>query len=95
MTGTQRDVLLRLQRWRTRLERSSTTDRETCQRRITVSRAAAEIERLRARVEELEAERARLEAVVTSPARGGSHDECVAARGKWGLERYRNHQSPP
>jgi phage host-nuclease inhibitor protein Gam len=66
---TELDVLLRLRRWRTRLERSGAPTREALARRVTVARSISEIEMLRREVERLEAERAQLPAVVASPLR--------------------------
>lgn len=69
MTGAAPDVLLRFRRWHARLARLAAPDRESVQRLATVSRCIDEITRLRRRVEELEGERAKLEAMATSPRR--------------------------
>jgi transposase-like protein len=47
MSGVQHDVLLRLQRWRQRLEHNHSTDREAAARLTTVARAIDEIATLR------------------------------------------------
>jgi hypothetical protein len=64
------DILLRLQRWRTRLERNGADDREARARRETVVRAIDEIERLRGKVARLQHERQTLEQIVTGRPRG-------------------------
>jgi transposase-like protein len=47
MSGVQHDVLLRLQRWRQRLEHNHSTDREAAARLTRVARAIDEISTLR------------------------------------------------
>jgi transposase-like protein len=67
LSGAQSDILLRLCRWRQRLERGGTGDREAKARRETVGRTISEIETLRRRVEKLQDERQTLEAIVLGP----------------------------
>jgi hypothetical protein len=69
MSGVQTDVLLRLHRWRCRLERGGVGDREAKARRETVGRAIDEIELLRRKVEKLQDERQTLEQIVLGPRR--------------------------
>jgi hypothetical protein len=70
MSGQPYDVLLRLTRWRTKLERNHNMDRETAARLSTVARACDEISELRRRIDRLQTERETLHAVMTGRPRG-------------------------
>jgi hypothetical protein len=64
MSGVQHDVLLRLMRWRQRLEHVRDTDREAPARLVTLARAVAEITELRKNNDILRNKLATLEAIV-------------------------------
>jgi hypothetical protein len=68
MSGVQHDVLLRLQRWRQRLEHN--TDREAAARLVTVARAIDEIATLRRHNDVLREKLGTLEAIVLAPKPG-------------------------
>jgi hypothetical protein len=69
MSGVQYDILLRLQRWRQRLEHVRDTDRDAPARLTTVARAIDEITTLRCTNDVLRGKLGTLEAIVLGRGR--------------------------
>jgi transposase-like protein len=68
--ATEIDILLRLLRWRQRLERNGISERETAARLTTVARAIDEIATLRRSNDILRHKLGTLEAIVLAPRPG-------------------------